>query len=222
MAPTDTESLRKLFRGIHSIHELATQLNGEAATLKEISVNAAIASGHVGSQSKVLSEIARQIGLVSDLVAQHIAKTHHHTGKMSSQALDCIVQSSRYSTFMKARNLMSRSPTLTLVREVCEQITASIIRQLDEAQEQLDCLKPEIENLKQLMNRVWSIVLSLHVSAGMAENGEDAFLNSIAEALEKVTQTTNEQLESLSGIVCGTQDTMTQQRQSAKEVNDVT
>ncbi|GEM_PF-1635982 len=181
------ECLKDLFRNTHCIESLLEQFFHLGTRLREISVNAAIASGHVESQSKIFSEIAKQIGSTSTLIAQLAERSKTITSQVSTRVLACIVDSGQREHFSFALRSIRESYNHTTVRHVCLELSKKISDQLHEAQLALSHLKPEQDGLRQVNNRLSSIVVALRVLANTAAHGEGTFFLSIAESIEETS-----------------------------------
>lgn len=179
--------LKELFRNIHSIEELLEQFIHLGKALSEISVNAAIASGHVESQSKVFSEIARQIGASSTMIAQLSERSKKLTSQMSTHVLSCIISSTQKEHFLSSLKRIEDEKNSLTVKKVCGKLSVEILNRLHEAQRSLSHLKPAHDYLKQVINRLSSIIVSLRVIANTADNGEGSFFLSIAESIEETS-----------------------------------
>jgi hypothetical protein len=176
---------------LYKIHEISTKFKNQSDLLKEISVNAAIAAGHAGSQIKVFTEIANQIGAISNTLEDGIHRIHFYTGFMSNKMLECLRNSSQSQKFEESlERVQAESNNSKLIFGIKKQFDNKIIKMLDAVQSNLIFLRPESGRLKQFINRVWSIVISLRVSASASNASEKEFYLSIAEALNlMVTET---------------------------------
>lgn len=181
------ECLKELFRNVHSVAELMGQLSHLSTQLREISVNAAIASGHVESQSKIFSEIAKQIGSTASLLVQMSERSKKLTSQISTKTLTCILNTAHREKFALALANISSEANRRSVTNVCTDLAHAISKELEEAHLFLARLKPEHDSLTQVINRISSIVISLRVLANSAEHGEASFLLAIAESLQETS-----------------------------------
>ncbi len=195
--------LRSLFRSSYRVHELIAQIGKRSKTLNEISMNAAIAAGHTGTQSRVFSEIAKQIGIAANLFTDACEQIRESTGRMSGETLECLNHQAQRGKFLLAVPLLEEGRTRRDVSHTADQLSAAILERLSSTQGSLATLKPMRERLQLLAQRTWSIVVGIRVSAGMAEGGDQGFFLSIAEALET---TTNE----LGGLVDTVESVLTE------------
>ncbi|MGZ6371076.1 MAG: hypothetical protein ACXWPM_10025, partial [Bdellovibrionota bacterium] len=169
-----SDCLSELFRDAYRIHELASRFRRQARDLQEISMNAAIASGHAGNQSKVFGEIAKQIGIVSTALQETIEEVHGHTGSMSNRMLDCIVRSGQREKFVQGLALLGSDSGIRSMERVKADIDHEIWFLLDEVQRHLVLLRPQELRVRQLVDRVWSVVLNVRITAGETDSGGDS------------------------------------------------
>lgn len=217
------EVLEVLFQNAVSIHELTIRLKSEVSKFREVSMNAAIASGHCSGQSRVFAEIAKQINAVSALQNETIHCIQSHISFVTNHMLKCIVKSDQLKKMSEAGEKIHERHNLELVYGVRDELNREIEVLLSQVLARLAYLCPEQETLKVLINRVWSVVLSLRVIANAGKEDEEPFCLSIAEALtemndemlqivERITRTLElmkerltSQYESLQGVEVDTQ-----------------
>lgn len=210
------DCLKELFRNIYRIHALTNHLTKQSATLSETSVNAAIAAGHTGTQSKVFNEIAKQIGVNSTLLLGSIERIHKFTDPMTAQSLESLIKSGHREKFFQVLPQISEGTNQKFVREVSRSLSASISDLLERSQENLAYARLEQVRIKQVIKRVWSISVNLRISASMAEIGEQTFFTSIAEGLEKIAIGTAELVENLTIVIVTVESSLTDRCQCIK------
>jgi hypothetical protein len=198
---TQIEYFNDLFRRFYQIHDLANQIEKQSRILNEISMNAAVASAHTGGQSKVFSEIANQIGIISGHFKKTIEKIHIHTGAMTNFMLHCIISSVRYDKFSRVREEVHGDGNQLRIQEVLIEYETKLVINLSNGCKEVDFIRPEISRLKQGLDRVWALIMSLKVSASLSDNGEEAFFMSIAESLDQMADETSRHLDHLMEII---------------------
>lgn len=179
------ECLKELFRNVHSIEELIEQLINLSVQLNEISVNAAIASGHFDHQAKIFNEIAKQIEITSSFILNLSERSKELTSKISTQILSSLVCSDQREHFSTALNKTREPTNRSAIQHVSYRLREKISDQLYTASLSLSHLKPEYENLVQIVNRLFSISTSLRILANTADENEGLSFLSIAESIEK-------------------------------------
>ncbi len=191
MAPLDEFSklLKKIFRDSHLIQEATIRYQQQARELQEISVNAAIAAGHCGDQSKVFSEIAKQISAISVHLSETIGRIQVHTGFTTGQMLEAIILVTRRQKLNMAIELiLSESVNLRKVLKVRDMTDTEISEIFEEVVGRLFLICPETEKIRILMNRIWSVITNLKIMANMDDRGDGHFYLSIAESLHSLTE----------------------------------
>lgn len=193
--------LTELFRDSHSVYELSSQLFNQSKKIQEISMNAAIAADHASQQTKVFSEIARQIGLISSTMRDSILRMREYTGVLTNNMLSCLVNSEQKEKFIQATHLSPDLLTSPCVNRVIKNLTSEILETLLKSDQDLKLLKTENHTLYQMNERVWTIVMNLKISSSRVSEEEELFFLSIAQSLELMSFETGSLLEKLSKIL---------------------
>ncbi len=182
--------LKAVFREVQDINKLLNQFARQATVMREISVNSAIASGHVGTESSALCEIAKQIGVLAQLLTESLKEAHLATGKISNSILTCIVEAAKREKMITAQKLIAHpnTPIDTLLLQVAESISIRYSHELIDAKQSLHKLGPLLARLKQVIHRTGSIVMSLRISSGIAEDEETSFFIPIADSLAQMAE----------------------------------
>ncbi len=192
--------LHKLFRDSHCIHELTSLLQEQSINIQEISMNAAVAAGQSGNQSRVFAEIAKQIGMISSLMIETISEIQITTGKMNNRMLECIVKSAQYNQFSIAQELLKEPKNRELVEQTIDELVRSMVQLLEASARDLQSIKTHYRHLLLVNNRIWSIAMNLKISANMVEAEERSFFSSIAESLEQMNVKTVELAQEFSRV----------------------
>lgn len=195
--------LKNVFRDVHNINKLLGRFAKQAAVLSEISVNSAIAAGHVGAEAAALSEIAKQIGSLSGLLRESVTEAHRITGNISNCILSCIVEANKHEKLLAASELMDTASegNRAVLGEVLRFISEDILEQLCETKRNLQHLNPMMARLTQVIHRTWSIIMSLKVCSGIAEGEEESFFLPIARSLEQMAEKSLESAEELTRLI---------------------
>jgi len=189
-----------IFQDLYRLHKLSSVLQKSSVALQEISVNASIASDHSGHGSKVFKEIAKQIGLLSVLLNDEIKKMDSHLSIMIKSLLQVIGKLSRKRKLIRCMNFLGPSKNYMHVYNVQETLGLEVDVTLDETHAELVFMKIELERFKQLVNRVWSIEISLRVSATTVHSGDEIFYLSIAEAMKSMATETSVVLDDVAKL----------------------
>jgi hypothetical protein len=195
------EFLKSTFVKFYEVHEVANRLEHQSGVLSEISMNAAVASENIGNYGKIFSEIARQIKLISEAIDDSIERIHELVGSMSSNMLQCITGSYKLQKLIEAYRGVERDSNQFRIREVNDEIVSQIRELTFKTWVELAHLKPEFERLKQVVDRIGTLTLSLKVSASFSEQGEEAFSLSIAESLEKLVHHSAQSISDLYHLI---------------------
>ncbi|MFA6236306.1 MAG: hypothetical protein WC635_03175 [Bacteriovorax sp.] len=170
--------------------------------LREISTNAAIASGHTTNQSKVFSEIAKQIGISSQQFSSGVERILKCLGPMNKKILECIILDEQRTKMVQTIYLLKTDTNRDHLLNHVAKIEWEIFQLLNLAQEDLAKIKPEATQIRQNAHRAWSIVMALRVSAGTQEDEEaSVFFSSIASALDSKVEESLQSVELMMSIL---------------------
>lgn len=218
-SPKTVEFLQDTFRNVHEINTLLCKFEKQASFLREISVNSAIAAGHVNEEASALSEIAKQIGVLSNYLSESVRDAHLITGKISNCVLSSIASSDEKDKMIIALCKINSysSNTSAVIREVVTKIEQEISLDLDTAKSSLHNLNPMLTRLKQVINRTWSLIMALKVSSGVDEGEEDSFFIPIAKSLEKMAEDSMNYTEQITRLIFDVGQNLTNLSSSTEE-----
>lgn len=179
--------LKALFRCTHDVNNLLGVFSKKALILREVSVNSAIAAGHVDNESSALSEVAKQIGVLATFLTEAAEEARQINAAVSNCILNCIVESAKREKFMESLKLVETEDGIALVlTDAAKNIGGEISRRLCVEKDNLRRINPSLNRLQQIIHRTGSIVMSLKISSGIADDDENSFFAPIAESLEKI------------------------------------
>lgn len=190
------EVLSELFRKTHHIHGLTYGFRVQSSRLHEISMNASVVSGHTGSHSRVFSEISRQIGALSSRLSVAIDQIESTVSAVSRAMLLAI---SRFGECEKLGAAMALLPAESSapIGKIHAQLRHEVLQVLDEADQSLDKIRIKETQLRQLDDRIWSVVIHLRVCAVGIEADKEVYFHSTAQSLFEMAKETQDITQAL-------------------------
>ncbi len=185
MSDTASDLLHQNFQTVYAIYELTQQLRIPATELQEVAVNAAIALSHLEKTSEAFQELARQIQGVSSRLLQLRDRVQPVTESVSHQILAAFKISIQGHSFALVPPETSEPVKLLVANARAQEFDISS-QHIRRALALLAHLIPEYGEWRQLLSRLWSVVLTLRILATEARGEEHDFLIAMAERIESL------------------------------------
>lgn len=192
--------IQGLFRSVHRMFEVTLQLEQLALSLQEISMNAAVAAGHASSGSRVFSEMAQQIGRMSAETRTLTSQIQGRLTTIRGRVLSGIVSGSHRLLLVRASTIANSDACRAGVLKVVEDSRLESRRLLREAYEETLLLVPNLDRVRQMTARAWTIGIGLRIEASSVSVEEAVRFNSISGSLEDLRVRVDGTLESFAKL----------------------
>jgi len=184
MEKSSKEFVLSLFIDCNELRELVQRLEGEVDIIQEISMNASIVAGQTGSQVRVFSEIARQIGSTSQKLSLNVIDLQRQINYIMNLSLKSLNHFDLLDKFQVSLPRISGIENKVHVQSVIANFEKSLMLDLREVRAHCQETKRWIQMIAQGQNKLFATLNSLKIEAGFLDRERIEGVASLAQTLE--------------------------------------
>lgn len=202
---TDTVNLQiaLLYERCTALRRIFIAIEQQAQVVQEVSLNASVSAGHLGSHATACGEIAQQVNGTARRMAASIETMREEVNHITNQVLTMLVHTSRFEKYELAYPSVSGASNQEAVREILDTLRNGIVDMAARLQHHVHRTQAQLRLLARCHQRLFIALSAFEIAAVDLSHASSAVIMALVDRLSAITDDANEQSEAASAVLAG-------------------